>query len=75
MSQFSPFILIGFLILLFLFSKAFRKFSLRGILGVVALFIVSVLNVGVSFNYLGIAVSTLLGIPGAFSFVALSYIL
>ncbi len=63
------------LVLLLISIKPTRRFSIRAISGVLLLFVISILNIGVAFNYIGIATSTLLGIPGALSFIAISYIL
>lgn len=75
MGRFSLFIPIAILLLLFFFSKPFRRFLLRAILGVGMLIVMSSLNIGVSLNYIGLALSSFLGIPGALSFAAISHIL
>ena len=75
MSRFSLLIPIVFLLLLFFFSKPFRRFLLRATLGVGALVAMNTLNIGVSLNYIGLTLSSFLGIPGALSFAAISHIL
>lgn len=69
------FFLIPTALVLFLLIKPARRFIIRAISGVLALFVISILNIGVTFNYIGLVTSALLGIPGALSFIAISYIL
>lgn len=75
MNRYSVFILVAFLLVLLFFSKPFRRFIVRAASGTLALFIINALDIGVSFNYIGIALASLLGIPGALSFAAISHIL
>lgn len=75
MNRHSLFILIAFLLLLFFFSKPFRHFLFRATSGILVLAVINALNIGVSFNYIGLALSSFLGIPGALSFAAISHIL
>lgn len=63
------------LLALLVFSKSFRGFVLRAFSGVSALLIASLCGLGIKLNTLGIAFSVLLGIPGAISYFALSYII
>jgi len=68
-------LLFFFLIVLFAFSKAFRRFSLRAFLGILTLILAKLLNIGVALNYTSLALSSFLGVGGALSFIAISKIL
>ena len=75
MSRYAVFILIAFLLLLLFFSKPFRRFFFRAASGTLVLIAITAFDIGVSFNYIGLALSFFLGIPGALSFTAISHIL
>ena len=60
---------------LFIFFRLFRNFVLRALSGVLALFIASYCGLGITLSAFGVILSLLLGVPGAISYFALSYII
>ena len=69
------YVAITLFIALLIFSKVFRGFVLRGVSGILTLFLASLCGLGIKLNVLGIVLSVLLGIPGTISYFALSYII